>query len=255
MIGHKAVLVPVALLLAGAGTAAAVAQTTIVQSNTGVGCSSVCINGNCTSTCGDSNSEAMKGNRDVVDKELDITGFSEVVSADIDTTVIQGESFSVTVTADSNLIEEVEVTRSGETLNLQLADGYYQQATLKVEVVMPDLKRLTQRGAASLRFQGFDQSSLALNVEGTGDVIGNNNLVTNLVVTSSGTSNLDLRQSELTNAEVFVSGTSNLQLNFAHSSGILSGRIDGVSALRYCGNPQNRVTVSGIADIQRVNCS
>ena len=231
------------------------AQTTIIQSNTGIGCSSVCINGNCTSTCEDGNSQAVKGNGDIVNKSYDYDAFTEVVSTDIDTTVTQGERFEIMVTSDSNLIDHIMVERNNDALSVKLKNGQYMGATLSVEIIMPDLRKLTQHGAAQLSFSGFDQSDLELNVMGAGQVKGSDNLVTNLVLNSQGASSLDLRSSELTNAEIHVAGSSEIRLNFPEGKGRITGEIQGVSELLYCGDPDNNVSVFGVADIQRVNCS
>lgn len=260
MMGRKTTLAS-ALLAASAVSTTAVGQTTVIQSNTGIGCSTVCIDGNCTSTCGDgatttvTTSSAMQGNGDVVDRKVDEKDFTEVVSTDVDTVVVQGESFAINVKADSNLQERIEVTRDGDVLNVRLRSGQYQNATLMVEVTMPDLRKLTQNGAADLQFSGFDQSNLELNVYGAGKVSGKDNLVTNLVLNSQGASTLDLMASELTNAEVHVGGTAQIRLNFHEGEGQITGDVQGVGEIQYCGNPDNRVNVFGVADIVRVNCS
>ena len=260
MLGRKTTLAS-ALLAASAVSTTTVGQTTVIQSNTGIGCSTVCIDGNCTSTCGDgttttvTTSSAMKGNGDVVDRVVEEKDFTEVVSTDVDTTVLQGESFAIKVHADSNLQDRMEVKKEGEVLHVRLKSGQYQNATLEVEVTMPDLRKLTQNGAADLQFSGFDQSNLELNVNGAGQVSGKDNLVTNLVLNSQGASTLDLMGSELTNAEVHVGGTAQIRLNFHEGEGQITGDVQGVSEIQYCGNPDNRVSVFGVADIVRVKCS
>ncbi|MGI9316103.1 MAG: GIN domain-containing protein [bacterium] len=250
MVGRTITLVSAIL-----ASSAAMAQTTIIQSNTGIGCSSVCINGNCTSTCEDGDSKAIKGNGEVVDKSYDIDDFTEIMSSDIDTKVTQGEKFEIIVTADSNLIEHVIVKKDKGTLSVKLKNGQYMGATLSVQITMPDLHRLSQHGAAKLTFSGFDQSDLELNVMGAGQVEGADNLVTNLVLNTQGASSLDMRSSELTNAEIHVAGSSEIQLNFPEGKGRITGEIQGVSELQYCGDPDTNVNVFGVADIQRVNCS
>ena len=261
MIGRKTTLAS-ALLAASAVSTTTVGQTTVIQSNTGIGCSTVCIDGNCTTTCGDgatttvtTNSSAMQGNGDVVDRMVEEKDFTEVVSTDVDTSVVQGESFGVKVHADSNLQDRIEVEKDGDSLRVSLKSGQYQNATLKVEVTMPDLRRLTQNGAADLEFSGFDQSNLELNVNGAGGVRGKDNLITNLVLNSQGAATLDLMGSELTNAEVHVGGTAQIRLNFHEGEGQITGDVQGVGEIQYCGNPDNKVNVFGVADIVRVNCS
>ncbi len=251
-----------AILAATAVSAPASGQTTVIQSNTGIGCSTVCINGNCTSNCGNGsttvtvgNPEAIKGNGDVVTREVEEKDFTAVVSSDVDTRITQGESFSISVRADSNLQDRIQVMRNGDTLEVRLQNGQYQDATLEVEITMPDLRRLTQNGAASLAFSGFDQSDLELNVNGAGSVSGSDNLLTNLVLNSRGASSLDLMRSELTNADVHVAGSADIRLNFHAGDGRITGDVQGVSEIQYCGNPENQVNVFGVADIRRVNCS
>jgi hypothetical protein len=159
------------------------------------------------------------------------------------------------VRADSNLQDRIELIRDGGVLNVRLKNGQYQDATLAVEITMPDLRSLTQNGAATLNFTGFDQSSLELNVNGAGQVKGKDNMLENLVLNSRGASSLDLMSSELINAEVHVAGSAEIRLNFPDGDGRITGDVQGVSEIYYCGNPDNQVSVFGVADIQRINCS
>jgi len=233
----------------------AMAQTTIIQSNTGIGCSTVCINGNCTSNCGEENSDVMKGNGEVKDKTFALTDFSEVVSTDIDTSVSQGEAFAIKVIADSNLLDRITVRKEGNVLHIGLKSGQYENATLSVEVTMPDLRKLTQRGAADLNFSGFDQANLILLAQGAGQIRGNDNIVTDLSLHADGAMSLDMTASELTNADINILGSGSVRLNLPGDKGRITGQIQGVSELSYCGDPSNEVEIFGVADIQRINCS
>lgn len=197
----------------------------------------------------------MTGNGELKNKVFSLKDFNEVVSTDIDTEVSQGEAFAIKVTADSNLLERVTIDKEGTILQIGLKPGQYENATLKVEVTMPDLRKLTQRGAADLSFSGFDQGSLVLMAQGAGKISGSDNIVTDLSLHADGAMSLDLTASELTNADINILGSGDVRLNLPGDKGRITGQIQGVSELSYCGDPSNEVEVFGVADIQRIKCS
>jgi len=237
------------------------AQTTIVQSNVGSGCSSVCVNGNCTTTCNGEvtkSSNAFTGNGDIQKKEISLDGFTSVALTDLDASISSGETTSVTVVADSNLLDKVLVKLQGDQLVASLMEGHYTNATISLEVVMLDLMQLDQFGSNSVEFSGFNQAAMAVQMIGAGSMTGRDNKVETLKLLVNGAGNADLSASDLTQAEVAIDGSADVRLNFAAASDSgeakISGVVNGVATIETCGNPDNSVQLNGVADIYSVDC-
>ncbi|MBX2868099.1 MAG: DUF2807 domain-containing protein [Acidiferrobacterales bacterium] len=251
----------IAAVLANFVAMSADAQTSIVQSNVGSGCSSVCINGDCKTTCNGvvtETSSAMKGNGDIQEKDIELNGFKFVSVTDLSTTIQQGETSSVKVVADSNLLDKVLVKQEGDTLVAKLENGHYSNATITLEIVMPDLSRIEQTGANTLTFSGFDQSDLQIQVNGSGTTIGNDNIVSNLKLFVNGAGEVDLRGTEVAQVSLRVDGTGSVRLNFDEATRAgtaeIVGSINGVATVGVCGEPKNSVQINGIADFSHIDC-
>ena len=86
--------------------------------------------------------------------------------------ITRSDNFGVTVTADDNLIDIVDVAKSGQTLRVGLRSGSYNNATYRASVRMPDLRRLQITGASTVTFSGFMSRSLDLGLSGASQVTG-----------------------------------------------------------------------------------
>ncbi len=231
------------------------AQTSIVQSNIGSGCSSVCINGNCTTSCKGEETEIRKGSGQLESKSYALSGFDTVVSQGIDTVINSGEQFAVKVTSDSQLLEYVEVRKRGDVLEIFLVPGHYESTSFKVDITMPSLRSVSQRGVTRLTVNGFIEPEMEVIMQGAGEVRGTGSEFANLVLHSQGTGSLDLTGSKISNAELHAAGAVNIRLAFGEKAGQISGEMLGASELSYCGTPENTITISGVADIRRTSCN
>ncbi len=107
----------------------------------------------------------------VTTRNYDITGFTAVKIVSSDTgvqvyhrfivEVVPSERFSISVTANDNLFSYIHVTRSGETLEVELRDVQvsFGPATLEAMIAMPQLSQLRASGAADVSARGFKSSS------------------------------------------------------------------------------------------------
>jgi hypothetical protein len=186
-------------------------------------------------------------------REMDLAGFTGVnASHAFAVTITQDENYRVTVTADDNLWENLDVRVQGNTLHLGLRPGSYNSSTLRAEVTMPSLDAVDVSGAASATLRGFadggnfsGQASGAsriegdleaadvdldlsgasrINLRGSGDA---------LRVDASGASNAELRDFAVETAGVNLSGASRADIN---PSGSLDYSLSGASNLTYSGN-------------------
>jgi len=111
----------------------------------------------------------IPGGGNVVTREETFTDFDKVDVSDAFTVDIsQGDTFSVLIRIDENVVQYLEVVKEGSMLKIGLKPGYIVQAvTLQAEITMPELTGLDLSGASDGTITGF-KSTKALDVELSG---------------------------------------------------------------------------------------
>lgn len=213
---------------------------------------------------------AVSGNGDVVTESYDLGDFSNIsVSGVGDLVLTFGETQSVTVTTDSNIIELIEVVVEGDTLDIGLASGnaISNPTELTYAVTVPELDTVTISGSADFIAEDLEGESLNIviegaadgelediefdtlnvTVDGSGDVNASGEVTTlELVIEGAGEFNgFDL---EVTEANVMIDGSGDANLNVSDT---LSGRVEGSGDLTYRGEPDVDVEVDGSGELIR----
>ena len=110
----------------------------------------------------------IRGSGRIETRSLDLSGFNAVdVSYAIRANIKQGEFFSVSVSADDNLWDRLQVQTRGKTLQVQLQPGAYTNTHITAEITMPELSKLSLSGASQGNISGFKSTS-GLNLELSG---------------------------------------------------------------------------------------
>jgi hypothetical protein len=211
----------------------------------------------------------ISGSGEVVTQEEEISGFDKVeVSQAFQADISQGETFSVVIRIDDNLVEYLDVGKQGSTLKIDLKiDRPVRDATLEAEVTLPELTGLDLNGASRATLSGF-QSAKALDVEASGAshlrgdveagdarfVVSGASHVTlggsagDATVDVSGASSVDLAGFPVTDASVKARGASEATVN---ASGTLDADASGASHVYYLGSPTlGKVNTSGASDVE-----
>lgn len=177
--------------------------------------------------------------------------------------ISQGDTFSVVIRIDDNLVQYLEVVKRGSTLKIGLKPARrfsIRNATMQAKVIMPELTGLTLSGASHCTITGFE-STKALDVDLSGasslrgdieagdarfDVSGASHLTLSgsaqdLTIDASGASSVDLSGFPVNDANVEASGASNVTVNAS-----------GASHVYYLGSPTlGKVDTSGASSINR----
>jgi hypothetical protein len=205
------------------------------------------------SGCGIEPGTAASGNPTTI--QYQFTGFTGVVAGAVFDVVIKaGASPSVAVTVDDDLVEYLDVTVSGDRLQIQLKPNHdTSRATMKAVVTLPELTSLELSGASSGRVEGFrspqavdirlsgasrlegeiECGDLGLTLSGSSraDLKGSTG---NLRLHASGASRAEIAQLLVKDANVEASGASHAAI---HPSGTLHARASGASSVVYAGEP------------------
>lgn len=131
--------------------------------------------------------------RNTVTRDEDFTDFTIVdIGSAFEAEITQSNAYSIKITADSTIMEHVQVSKTGDTLAISITPGILIQAvTLKAEITLPELHALRLSGATHGVATGFSSTH-------------------NLTLTLSGASSLD---SEISAGyvEINLNGASRLQ--------------------------------------------
>jgi hypothetical protein len=183
------------------------------------------------------------------------TDFTEVeVGSAFEFEIQQSGSYNISITADDNVMEYVQVSQVGQTLKIGLGRvGPLGLVTLRASVAMPQLLGLTVSGATRGTISDFiSTEDLNIGVSGAsrvaGDITAGNvgfeisgassiqleGSANNMDATASGASHLNLDDFTVNNADVHLSGASSGTVNL---NGRLDADLSGASTLWYIGEP------------------
>jgi len=166
-------------------------------------------------------------------------GFTDFTIVDVgwgfEVEISQSDSYSISITADDNMFDYIEVSQTGDTLSIGLKWGYsYQDVTLRAEITLPDLYELEFSGGTQGNVKGFTSShDFVLSLSG-GSTISLEGAANDLTISGSGGSQLYLSDFLVHDVTVNLSGGSQATVNL---DGRLDGDLSGGSHLKYVGNP------------------
>jgi hypothetical protein len=212
---------------------------------------------------------AEKGSGDLETRVLGFSDFNRVeVGPAFRIEIARSDMFSVSITADDNLIDEIEVSRSGDALVIGLTSGGYDFTTLRAEITMPELYGLELDAATTCTVEGFDSShdfdatlTAASMVTGdmtVGDAYFNISAASrvdlsgsarDIVVEACAASVADLADFPVNNADVTLTGASQGTVNL---DGTLDANLSSASTLEYIGEPaMGDIQASGASTLKK----
>ncbi len=168
---------------------------------------------------------------------FDLDGFTEIsVSSVFNVAVTQGEDFLVEVTIDENEVDSVDVTQTGNRLDISLLPGMVRTIeTIEALFTLPVLNSIVLDGVIKATLSGFNQTQCRIDVAGVSQLSGDSLVISDLIASVSGVSELDFSDiSPLETASISVIGVSKATLNMNIGSS-LTGSVSGIAQLFYYG--------------------
>ena len=181
----------------------------------------------------------------------------------------KSNDFNIEITVDDNLIEYLQVDKSGNTLRIRLQQNrLYSSATLIAKITMPDINRIDLSGGSRADVTGFNLShDLSIELSGgsriNGDISADDvdlemsggsrielvGSADNLVADGSGGSHLELGSFPIDNANIKISGGGRAMVDV---SGTLDLNLSGGSKVFYDGEPMlGDIDLSGDSTMNR----
>jgi hypothetical protein len=214
------------------------------------------------------------GSGNVINEAFDLSDFTGIkVENGFQVEVTESDSFSVVAIVDDNVLEHIDVKKSGDTLILRPKwNRSFRSVTLSAKVTMPDIDKVELSGGAKVEINGFDSSNdLPIKLSGGSHLNGStsagdvnlslsggshvtlsgsvNNLMANLSggshvtlsgsadsidIKGSGGSHFNLQDYSVSDADINLSGGSHADVNV---NGTLNVDISGSSEVTYIGEP------------------
>jgi hypothetical protein len=206
----------------------------------------------------------ISGSGKIVTREETFTGFDKLdISWDWTVDVRQGETFSVVVRVDDNLVKYLQVIKEGNTLKIGLMPDqddrlwdqvYYQvgdfrNATRQAEITMPELAGLDVAAGCDVAVTGFESTkSLELDVF-RGSHVTLTGSAGDVTIDAFRGSEVDLSGFSVVNANVKARDGSEVTVNV---SGRLDADASGGANIYYLGSPTlGKIDTSGASSVKR----
>ncbi len=208
---------------------------------------------------------SLKGSGEVVSEDFDVSGFNKLSFSGIGKIIIeQSGKESLTVEAEKNIIDALEINVSGNRLNIGLKRGFINIIPTKdiiFHLMVTDLQKIDLTGAGSVICESFETENLEINSSGLGNIefyIEAENLETEISgagkvimagkvdsqeVKVSGVGTYNGKELQSNECLINISGAGNAIVNAAQT---LDVRMSGVGHVEYTGNPQITQNISGV---------
>ncbi len=212
----------------------------------------------------------ITGSGNPTTESYDFSGFTDIEAHNgFQLELTRSSTFSIEITVDDNVKEDLVVSMSGDTLRVRLkGNRIYNSVTLEAKITMPDLYRIDLSGGSQASITGFSSShDLSINLSGGSGVAGDitvadadfdlsggshinlEGTADDLDVHGSGGSQLNLENFSVNNADINLSGGGGATVNVV---GTLDVHLSGGSHVTYIDNPAlGDIDLSGGSEVNR----
>jgi hypothetical protein len=201
--------------------------------------------------------------------EYEFADFTNInASSAFTVNVSQSDSYSISITANENLLEYLNVYQRGKTLYLGMKSANYRNVRYEANITMPSLLNFELSGASKGNIGGFGSTNpLKLRLSGASRISGsikagdcNFNLSgastvelagtgNDADINASGASKVELADFPISNAAVTLSGASRATLNL---DGQLDANLSGYSHIEYIAEPTlGSIKTSGSSTVSK----
>ena len=197
------------------------------------------------------------GSGDLITKEEIFSDFTSVdTGSGFIVEISRSNSYEVLITADDNVMEHIEIRKSGDTLVIGVQWGYsFTSVTLKAKVTMPELDNLELSGGAQGKLEEFGSTNpisfelsggsvlrgefsttqdAEFSLTGGSQIIDLDGDANDITIDASSGSQLNLSDFMVHNTDVELDGGSQATINL---DGTLTADLSGGSTLYYYGDP------------------
>lgn len=215
--------------------------------------------------------ETVRGSGEVVETTREVQDFSRLTFAGMGNLYIeQGFEEALSIEAEENLIENLDIEVRGDTLFIGTKEGKNLRPTepMNYYLDVKDLERVTLSGSGLIEAEDFQAEKLTLTLSGSGNIVIEYLEAVSLNVTLSGSGNIELsgdledqdviisgsgdydaRGLKSSVADILISGSGNAEIRVEDNLDVL---ISGSGNVRYFGSPSIDETVTGSGSVNKL---
>lgn len=214
----------------------------------------------------------VTGTGAVVERQQVLGGGVTRVLAGVPATLhlVAGEPRGILIKGQENLLPYLELTESGDKLEIEVKEGYRLDPTepLELTITLPVLNELALAGTGNGDLSGFKGDELVLSVAGTGDIVASQLELKRLEGNIAGTGSLELGSGSAQAIELNIAGSGDVlgsemrgnevEVNIAGSGDVavraqetLKVGIAGSGNIAYWGDPKVEQQIAGSGGVTR----
>ncbi len=161
-------------------------------------------------------------------------------------TVVAGATYSVQVTADSALLDDITTTIDDGTLVLDEHFGFrLHNPHIEFLITVPEVQAVSLAGAGSITVTGVDTTTFDVSLAGAGN-ISVTGRADDVTIHVSGAGDVDARDLTGRDVEVRVAGVGDVSVFASHT---LDASVAGVGRVTYLGDPDVTSSLTGVGSI------
>jgi len=195
-------------------------------------------------SCGD---DCIDGDGIMMSKSGTLANFERIdIEGTIDVNLNYAVEPSYTLTGESNIISEIDVVSSNNSLSLNKNyDCVNTTQSLQLELFVPSISAIDLEGTSDLT--GTTKFSfLEIMKSGTGDITLSGETVNNIIIVNSGTGDINLYDLESNTLTINSTGTGDSEVRVIET---LTVALSGTGDIKYKGNPTITSEISGTGEL------
>lgn len=160
----------------------------------------------------------VKGSKNYITKKENLENFNDISMSGSANIIYQQDSCShIEVYGSDNIVELLEITVNGETLNIKFKKNVniIDRGKLEIKVFSPDLNRLTLNGSGGILFANgiHTKGDLKVTINGSGNLDGSTFDTNHLAIAIHGSGNVRLKKIDSSTCSASISGSGNITLD------------------------------------------
>lgn len=182
-------------------------------------------------------------------KSFDFTNYENISAEGFwKINIIHGDHFEIELMAPENMLSEITVEKTGQTLVLLSKKNTFSLFSLnkrpRINITLPLISELDIEGVADILISDFNNAKASISMNGVMNVTGENCNFDQFSLSGTGVLNVSMSDVPITNAHFKYNGIYNI--NILMNGGELTGKLDGMGKIITSGEiAENSIKVNG----------
>lgn len=165
--------------------------------------------------CGSFTTDSVVGSGDLVNQIIDVRSFDRITLEGFGSVFItQGQTESLSVQTDDNLIPLLDINVQGSELTLGVKPGYNITSTQSItfNLTVKDLSGITLDGSGDFYVEPLESASLAVSIRGSGDIEIQGLTAEDLSVDLAGSGKITIQDIDVKTVDASLQGSGDIKL-------------------------------------------